>query len=157
MAKEEVAKVVRAVRKIRHWKQRYDKNAAFVWRKNTTWTKQTPGKRGRQVVFPAGSVVPTWVREAMGGAKLRRFWEAHRIELLEFNEPNVATGKAKITPGQETTRPREGAAKKKAATKKKKKARKKVTRKRKNGATKAAAPATGNSPQTSAGKPKESG
>ncbi len=74
-------KVVRAIRKIRHWKQRWDPRAAFVWRKQTTWS--TPGHKA--VTFPPGSVLEDWVIESMGAAKLRRFWESHRIELLEFD------------------------------------------------------------------------
>ena len=74
-------KVVKAVRKIRHWKQRYDAKAAFVWRKQTTWSTPTH----KAVTFPAGSVVEEWVLESMGAAKLRRFWESHRIELREFD------------------------------------------------------------------------
>ena len=130
MATTETPQVVKAIRKIRHWKQRWDPNAAFVWRKETRWPK--PSKSGRtstRVVFPAGSVLTPWVIESMGKAKLRRFWESHRIELLEFNAPNVATGQAQITPGEETTRPMK-VARPKPAKAKKKAARKKASRKK---------------------------
>jgi hypothetical protein len=78
--------VVKAIRKIRHWKQRWDPRARFVWRKQTTWS--SPGHKA--VTFPPGSVLEDWVIESMGAAKLRRFWESHRIELLEFD---VDTGR----------------------------------------------------------------
>ncbi len=102
-------KVVRAIRKIRHWKQRWDPRAAFVWRKQTTWS--TP--RHKAVTFPAGSVLEDWVIESMGAAKLRRFWESHRIELLEFD---VDTGR----PTPPAPPPAAPAAKKTSSKKKKK-------------------------------------
>ncbi len=70
-----------AVRRLRHWKQRYDPNAAFVWRKSTTY---------RATIYPAGSIVPDEIIEDMGRVKLRRFWEAGRIELSEFEAPSIA-------------------------------------------------------------------
>lgn len=67
----------RKVRSLRHWKQQYDENAAFIWRKRTTWGNKT---------FEPGDKVPAKVIEEMGRNKLRRFWEAAHIELAEFDE-----------------------------------------------------------------------
>lgn len=73
---------VRKVRKLRHWKQRYDKNAKFIWRKNILWN-------GKPVV--SGTSIPKELEAAP--AKLRRFWESHIIELAEFEDPDVLTGR----------------------------------------------------------------
>lgn len=71
------------VRTIRHWKQQFDKGARFVWRKPTKWDGNTSFEAGSEV--PKGLLPPT---------KLRRFWEAGRIELAEFDEPkNVFLGR----------------------------------------------------------------
>ena len=72
---------MRKVRKLRHWKQRFDKNAKFIWRKPITWL-------GEQVT--PGDPVPEDLEN--NPTKLRRFWEAHVIELAEFEEPDVQTG-----------------------------------------------------------------
>jgi hypothetical protein len=70
----------RKVRTLRHWKQRYDKNAKFIWRKPLTWA-------GKKVTV--GDPIP----EDFQPAKLRRFWESGVIELAEFKEPkNILTG-----------------------------------------------------------------
>lgn len=71
------------IRALRHWKQRFDPKARFVWRKDTDWGEQH---------FGAGTVIPDEIIEEMGRAKLRRFWESHFIELAEFDEPDVMTG-----------------------------------------------------------------
>lgn len=72
---------MRKVRKLRHWKQRFDKNAKFIWRKPITWL-------GEQVT--PGDPIPEDLEN--NPTKLRRFWEAHVIELAEFEEPDVQTG-----------------------------------------------------------------
>lgn len=72
---------MRKVRKLRHWKQRFDKNAKFIWRKPITWL-------GEQVT--PGDPVPEDLEN--NPTKLRRFWGAHVIELAEFEEPDVQTG-----------------------------------------------------------------
>lgn len=69
------------IRKLRHWKQRFHKNAAFIWR--------------RQLLFQGnltepGMPIPEILAE--NPTKLRRFWESKVIELAEFDAPNVATG-----------------------------------------------------------------
>ena len=73
--------ILKPVRKLRHWKQRYDEKAAFVWRKPTTYGG---------VFFQGGSVIPPNIIESIGRKKLKRFWEAGRIELAEFDEPLVS-------------------------------------------------------------------
>lgn len=72
---------MRKVRKLRHWKQRFNPNARFMWRRNTTFDA---------TVFEAGTEVPEGL---LSRVKIRRFWESKRIELWEFEDPNVATGK----------------------------------------------------------------
>lgn len=69
------------VRKLRHWKQRWDKNADFVWTRYTVYA----GER-----CEPGNPIPDDLRAKP--TKLRRFWESGRIELAEFEAPNVATG-----------------------------------------------------------------
>lgn len=64
------------IRKLRHWKQQFRKDARFVWRKRTDWN-------GR--CFEAGEVIPEDVIAEMG-AKVRRFWESNRIELADFSD-----------------------------------------------------------------------
>lgn len=72
---------MRKVRRLRHWKQRFNKNARFVWRKPVLWD-------GRQVEI--GEEVPAELLPR--AAKLKRFWEAQVIELAEFEMPDVLTG-----------------------------------------------------------------
>ncbi len=69
------------VRRLRHWKQRFNRNAEFIWRRPTTFA----GER-----CEAGTPIPEAL--AKSPTKLRRFWESHRIELAEFEAPNVVTG-----------------------------------------------------------------
>ena len=71
---------MRKIRKLRHWKQRFDANARFVWRRETLFAGTT---------YEAGTEVPD---DLLSKIKLRRFWEAARIELYLFEDPNVATG-----------------------------------------------------------------
>lgn len=69
------------VRTLRHWKQRFDKNAEFIWRRPITWQGKT---------VKAGDPIPQDLQD--NKTKLRRFWEARVIELAQFEEPDVATG-----------------------------------------------------------------
>jgi len=79
----------RKIRSLRHWKQQYDKNAAFVWRKSTTWNG---------VEFSPGDLVPAEIIAEMGPTKQRRFWESQFIELAEFEEPeNVGFGMPQLS------------------------------------------------------------
>ena len=88
-------KAVQSIRKVRHWKQRYKKNARFVFRKAQNWPEVTKAGKvkpgGKRIHYPAGSIIPEAVILNMG-AKVRRWWEARLIELHEFKDPNVKTG-----------------------------------------------------------------
>ena len=63
----------RAIRKLRHWKQRFNPDAAFVCRRRLAW-----GER----IYEPGDPVPEGLARHKG--KLRRFWESGQIELAEF-------------------------------------------------------------------------
>ena len=71
------------VRKLRHWKQRYDPNAAFIWRRRAVWDSQDYG---------VGEPIPESL--ASNRRKLRTMWEAKKIELAEFDAPVVANWQA---------------------------------------------------------------
>lgn len=71
-----------AIRKLRHWKQRWNKHAEFVWRRPTVYLG---------VLHQPGDPVPEVLQQ--NPTKLRRFWESQRIELAEFEAPNVTTGR----------------------------------------------------------------
>lgn len=71
----------RIIRKLRHWKQRFDPNAAFICRRPMEWAEKQ---------YDVGDEIPEGLRE--NRTKLRLFWEAHRIELAEFEMPDVTTG-----------------------------------------------------------------
>ena len=68
-------------RSLRHWKQRFNKNAKFVWRRSIVYA-------GIQTVV--GKSIPKILADSP--TKLRRFWESSVIELAEFEAPNVLTG-----------------------------------------------------------------
>jgi hypothetical protein len=69
------------MRNVRHWKQRFDPNAEFVWRKGVVYDNE-------RVVYGQ----PISPKLKADKARLRRFWDARVIELAEFIEPNVLTG-----------------------------------------------------------------
>lgn len=71
----------KVIRKLRHWKQQFDKNAAFIWRRRMLY---------RGTITVPGTPIPEFL--ANNRTKLRRFWESQVIELAEFDAPNVATG-----------------------------------------------------------------
>ena len=85
---------MQVVRKLRHWKQRYDPHASFICRRRLQWggLKYEPGD-------------PTPDGLAANKGKLRRFWEAGWIELAEFKAPNVVTGLPMETPVEDSERP----------------------------------------------------
>ncbi len=70
------------IRLLRHWKQRFDKNAAFIFRR--------PLQYGPKRYQP-GDPIPTELED--NPTKLRRFWESKVIELAEFEDPDVVTGR----------------------------------------------------------------
>lgn len=106
---EHVTEVVKTIGKYRHWKQQFQADAGFVFRRAITWT--TPERSAR---FEPGTELPEWVRESMGRAKLRRWWESHYIELAKFEDPQQARAKAR---GEERDAARKKAGKKKAGKK----------------------------------------
>jgi hypothetical protein len=73
------------VRKLRHWKQRFDKNAEFIWRRPTSYANKQ---------YKPGDLIPDELKS--NPTKLRRFWESTRIELAEFEDPNVLTGQVDL-------------------------------------------------------------
>ena len=74
--------------KLRHWKQRFDKNVSFVW--------------SRSILFggsytKVGEIIPDVLSK--NPIKLKRFWESRVIELKDFKAPDVQTGQTeKDTP-----------------------------------------------------------
>jgi hypothetical protein len=68
------------IRKLRHWKQRFDKNARFVWRRDVLWGAHQ---------CRTGEPIPEWILKEMGRTKLRRLWESRRIELAEFEDADA--------------------------------------------------------------------
>lgn len=70
-----------ANRRMRHWKQQFSTKAEFVWNKPVTWA-------GEQVEI--GAPIPDELKEDRN--RLRRFWEAHVIQLAEFEDPDVLKG-----------------------------------------------------------------
>ena len=82
------------IRKLRHWKQRYNPNASFIWRRKVTWN-------GKPCI-PGGSI-PDGL--AADKSKLRRLWESQWIELAEFEAPNVQTGQVETNGGTGTALP----------------------------------------------------
>ena len=86
----EASQPTRAVRILRHWKQRFDKGARMRWRRQTTWSQE--------LQFEAGEEIPPEIIKQMGATKLRRFWESHFIELYEFEDPDVGTGQVAPVP-----------------------------------------------------------
>ena len=58
------------VRKLRHWKQRFNKNAEFIFRR--------PVMYGNKIHKPGDPIPPELTDNP---TKLRRFWESQTIEL----------------------------------------------------------------------------
>ena len=75
---------MRAIRKLRHWKQQFDPNAKFILRRGLKFNGE---------ILEQGAPIPDELFN--NKAKLRRFWESRTIELWEFDAPDVATGKRK--------------------------------------------------------------
>lgn len=70
----------RSPRRLRHWKQRYNKNAKFIWSRDVVYSGQE---------FEAGDVIPDGLVTPI---KLRRLWESRWIQLADFDAPDVFTG-----------------------------------------------------------------
>ena len=100
---------LKRIRKLRHWKQRFNENAKFVWRRSVMWDGEA---------MQIGSEVPESL--ATNRVKLKRFWESEIIELAEFEEPDVLTGRPPEPVDEEAAAKKaeeEAAAKKAAAAK----------------------------------------
>ena len=66
--------MAQVIRKLRHWRQRFDPKATFVFRRRTKWSGEW---------MEPGDPVP----DGVSTAKLRNMWDARRIELAEIEEP----------------------------------------------------------------------
>jgi len=76
---------MKRVRRLRHWKQRFDKDAAFIWRTS----KLFAGK----MTEPGAPLDAEFVNNPRNRNKIRSLWEAGMIELAQFDQVvNVATG-----------------------------------------------------------------
>lgn len=62
--------------KLRHWKQRFEPDAAFIWRRDMQYGSEA---------FKAGDLIPQALFE--NKYKLRLFWESKTIELARFETP----------------------------------------------------------------------
>ncbi len=71
----------RKVRILRHWKQRFHKDAEFIWRRSVIYAGES---------CKPGDPIPDILAD--NKTKLRRFWESGTIELAQFEDPNVLTG-----------------------------------------------------------------
>ena len=88
------------IRKVRHWKQRFDPAAAFVCRRRIVWGAK---------IYERGDLIPDQL--AGNKVKLRRFWDSGVIELWEENpepEPDVKAGEESQAPRERKTK-RDGA------------------------------------------------
>ena len=66
---------MRPIRKLRHWRQRFRKDAKFIFRRRTRFG----GK-----IYKPGDKIPKEL--AQNRTKLEYFWEDQRIELWQFEE-----------------------------------------------------------------------
>lgn len=71
----------RKVRILRHWKQRFHKDAEFIWRRPVIYAGES---------CRSGEPIPDILKG--NKTKLRRFWESGTIELAQFEDPDVLTG-----------------------------------------------------------------
>ena len=69
--------MAREIRKVRHWKQKWDPDAPMIWRRRVLW-----GDR----YYEPGEPVPDDL--AANRKKLRRFWESSWIERADFVPPD---------------------------------------------------------------------
>ncbi len=72
---------------IRHWKQKFDPKADFVWRRAVRLGK---------VAAVIGDPIPDSIKNSR--VKLIRFWEAGIIERADFEAPDVGTGRVAEQP-----------------------------------------------------------
>ena len=64
------------IRKLRHWKQRFDPKAEFIFRRASNWDNKQ---------YRPGDKVPDSLKN--NKRKLQFMWDAKRIELAEFKAP----------------------------------------------------------------------
>ncbi len=84
----------RKVRLLRHWKQRFHKDAEFIWRRPLVYAGKS---------CAPGELIPDVLK--VNASKLRRFWESGVIELAQFEDPDVLTGRvAQSTPAEDMMR-----------------------------------------------------
>jgi len=74
----------RPITKIRHWKEQFDPNGSFVWRRPT----KIQGGMTR-----IGDPLDAALVKALGPARLKRLWKVGMIADANFEAPNVATGR----------------------------------------------------------------
>lgn len=73
----------RAIQKVRHWRQRFDPDVDFIWRRSILFD-------GRMT--KVGAPVPKSLRG--NRRKLRDLWEAKTIELARFGPQQTSTERA---------------------------------------------------------------
>ncbi len=78
----------------KHWKQRFNPDATFVWTKSLLFS-------GERTV--AGDRIPKKLSENRN--KTRRFWDIGVIELQMFTAPDVTTGEIKKSSQRELDQP----------------------------------------------------
>lgn len=88
----------RIVRKFRHWKQRFNPDAKFIFRRGVLFGPKR---------YDRGDLCPEELLR--NKLKLRNFWEARVIELAEFEVPDIITGqRPSIPPGVTVEGPNKG-------------------------------------------------
>lgn len=86
------------VRRLRHWKQRFDPKAKFVWR--------TAKLFNSEMTVPGEPLPKDFVDNPRNRNKIRSLWEAGMIELAQFDEvTNVLTGERKSATVEATIDP----------------------------------------------------
>lgn len=76
----------------RHWKQRWDPSASYVFRRRL----RMDGGSHPKFVMPGDPVTPEIIAK-LGMVRVKRWWEAQTIERADF-DPTVRGGVAKVKP-----------------------------------------------------------
>ena len=71
------------VSKLRHWKQRFDPDAQFIFRRDIVWGTDS---------YKVGDAIPQALAD--NKYKLRNFWESETIELAQFDPPPMHRARA---------------------------------------------------------------
>ena len=85
--------MTRGPTRLRHWKQRFDPTARFVFRRATAWGGEA---------FKPGDIVPDSL--AQNTRRLRIMWDARRIALYKFPSVDVATGQTVLSDVEQIAR-----------------------------------------------------